>query len=142
MSHIDPDPAGWEQFKSLPRDTPIHMLNLVRLKDKAEYPDGHPNAGKGLSGLDAYRAYGEDSGPVFRKVGGEVIWSGRPEAMVIGPQAEQWHLAFIAAYPNADAFLAMISDPEYKNAVQHRTAGVEDSRLVRMAPQTAGKGFG
>ena len=55
---------------------------------------------------------------------------------------ERWDLAFIAEYPSAAAFLAMVTDPEYREHVKHRTAGVEDSRLIRLAPITPGKGFG
>ena len=42
MSYIDPDREAWEIFKSLPHDQPIQMLNLVKLKPKAEYPADHP----------------------------------------------------------------------------------------------------
>ena len=56
MRYVDPDRAAWDLFKSLPPDTPIQMLNLVTLKPLADYPEGHPDYGKGLSGLDAYRA--------------------------------------------------------------------------------------
>ena len=62
--------------------------------------------------------------------------------MVTGPQDEAWDLAFIAEYPNAAAFLAMVSDPEYREFVQHRTAGVADSRLLRLDPLEPGEGFG
>lgn len=48
MSYIDPDRQAWEIFKALPRDQPIQMLNLVRLKPLAEYPQDHPDHGKGL----------------------------------------------------------------------------------------------
>jgi uncharacterized protein (DUF1330 family) len=51
-------------------------------------------------------------------------------------------LAFIAEYPNADAFLAMVTNPEYRALVAHRTAAVEDSRLIRLAPMEPGEGFG
>ena len=47
-AHVDPSPENWAQFKALPRDTPIHMLNLIRFKDRAEYPEVHPNHGKGV----------------------------------------------------------------------------------------------
>jgi hypothetical protein len=36
----------------------------------------------------------------------------------------------------------MIRDPVYREAVKHRQAAVEDSRLVRLAPLAAGKTFG
>ena len=142
VGHVDPDREAWTIFKSLPRDQPIHMLNLVRLKPLAEYPTDHPDHGKGLSGLEAYRAYGRTTAPIFARLGGRQVWAGRPEVMVTGPSAEAWDLAFIAEYPNSAAFLAMISDPEYREFVKHRTAGVEDSRLLRLAPLEPGGGFG
>lgn len=140
--YVDPDREAWTIFKSLPRDQPIHMLNLVRLRQLAEYAADHPDHGKGLSGLEAYRAYGRTTAPIFARLGGRQVWAGRPEVMVTGPQAEAWDLAFIAEYPNAAAFLAMVSDPEYREFVKHRTAGVADSRLLRLAPLEPGAGFG
>jgi uncharacterized protein (DUF1330 family) len=139
---INPTRAQFDAFKALPRETPIQMLNLVRLKTKAEYPEDHANFGRGLSGLEAYRAYGADSAEVFARVGGRQIWAGRPEAVVTGPPEEAWDLAFIAEYPGAGAFLAMITDPGYREHVKHRTAGVADSRLIRLAPIEPGAGFG
>jgi len=140
--HIDPEREAWEMFKSLPRDQPIHMLNLIRLKAKAEYPEGHPDHGKDLTGLDAYRAYGRTTAHIFRRLGGRQVWAGKPQVMVTGPKDEAWDLAFIAEYPNAEAFIAMVRDPEYRELVQHRTAGVADSRLLRLAPVEPGEGFG
>ena len=139
---IDPSRPQFEAFKALPRGTPIQMLNLIRLKPLAEYPADHPNHGKGMSGLDAYRAYGRDSAEVFARVGGRQVWAGRPEAVVTGPAEEAWDMAFIAEYPSAAAFLAMVTDPAYREHVKHRTAGVADSRLIRLAPITPGSGFG
>ncbi|WGM37188.1 DUF1330 domain-containing protein [Caulobacter sp. NIBR1757] len=139
---IDPTREQFDAFKALPRDTPIQMLNLVRVRALAEYPEGHPNHGKGMTGLEAYRAYGRESAEVFGRVGGKQIWAGRPETVVTGPTDERWDLAFIAEYPNAGAFLAMVTDPGYREVVKHRTAGVEDSRLIRLAPVTPGEGFG
>ncbi len=139
---IDPTRAQFEAFKALPRDTPIHMLNLIRLRPLADYPADHPDHGKGLTGLEAYRAYGRDSAEVFRRVGGRQIWAGRPDGVLTGPIDEHWDLAFIAEYPSAGAFLAMVTDGAYREHVKHRTAGVADSRLIRMAPISPGAGFG
>jgi len=140
--HVDPDREAWAIFKSLPRDTPIQMLNLVRLKPRAEYPEGHPDHGKDLTGLDAYRAYGRTTAAIFQRLGGRQVWAGKPQVMVTGPQGEVWDLAFIAEYPNSAAFLAMVSDPDYREFVKHRTAGVADSRLLRLDPLEPGEGFG
>ena len=136
-SHVDPERAQFDAFKALPRDTVIHMLNLVRFKDKAAYPGNHPLAGQRLSGAEAYRHYGADSGPVFERVGGRVIWTGTMEAMLIGPDAEHWDAVFIAEYPGSGAFMEMVTDPVYREAVIHRQAAVETSRLIRCAPKTS-----
>jgi uncharacterized protein (DUF1330 family) len=139
---IDPLRAQFEAFKALPRDTPVQMLNLIRLRDRAAYPEGHQDYGKDISGLDAYRAYGRTSGPVFKGVGGKQVWAGRPEVVVTGPAEEKWDLAFIAEYPSASAFLAMVTDPEYREHVKHRQAAVLDSRLIRLKPLSPGAIFG
>jgi uncharacterized protein (DUF1330 family) len=139
---IDPTRPQFDAFKALPRDTPIQMLNLVRLKALADYPRDHPDHGRGFSGLEAYRAYGRTTAEIFKRVGGRQIWAGRPETVVTGPADERWDLAFIAEYPNAGAFLAMVTDPDYREHVKHRQAGVEDSRLIRLAPVEPGEGFG
>ena len=41
-----------------------------------------------------------------------------------------------------DAFVEMVRNPVYREAVKHRQAAVLDSRLIRMAPADAGTGFG
>jgi uncharacterized protein (DUF1330 family) len=140
--YIDPTRESFDAFKALPRDTPIHMLNLLRFNDVARYPDGHSHAGRGMSGAEAYAEYGRTSAPIFSRVGGSVIWRGTMEAVVTGPMDKNWELAFIAAYPDAGAFFEMIADPGYKNAVVHRQAAVLTSRLIRFAPRAAhGDGF-
>jgi uncharacterized protein (DUF1330 family) len=136
MNHVDPTREQFNAFKALPRDTPIMMLNLIKLKETATYPDGDT-----CSGADAYRRYGEHSGPIFRRLGGEIIWRGHQECMLTGPADKHWDIAFVAHYPNAGAFLAMVTDPEYQAIVVHRTVAVEDSRLIRFAPDPEGEGF-
>ena len=140
-SYIDPSPANFQAFKDLPRDEPIHMLNLLEYREQAEYPEGHEHAGKGWSGRRAYEEYGKTSGPIFRRVGGTMVWRGAFQTMVTGPDAKRWHDGFIAHYPNAGAFFEMIKDPEYQQAVANRTAALVDSRLMRFAPGEAGEGF-
>lgn len=131
---VDPTRAAFDLFKALPRDTPINMLNLVRFRDLAAYPEGHEHAGKGWTGARAYAEYGTTSGPIFARVGGHIVWRGRFETVVTGPAGEHWDAAFIAAYPHAGAFLEMVTDADYKLAVVNRQAAVATSRLIRFAP--------
>jgi uncharacterized protein (DUF1330 family) len=135
--HVDPTRETFAAFRANDRPGPIHMLNLVRLRDRAVYPDGRKT-----SRADAYEAYGRESGPVFARLGGSIIWRGKFELMLIGPADEHWDLCFIAQYPSVAAFAEMIRDPVYREAVKHRQATIEDSRLIRLAPVAAGAGFG
>ena len=137
MSHIDPTKETFAAFRGQDRPGPIDMLNLVRLRERAAYTDG-----RAATGAEAYAAYGRDSGPVFQRLGGEIVWRGSFEFMLIGPAAERWDHCFIARYPSVAAFVEMIRDPVYREAVKHRQAAVEDSRLIRMKPAPAGALFG
>lgn len=134
--YIDPQREQFEFFKTLPRDTPINMLNLVRFRSIAQYDDGPK-----VSGAEAYRTYGKETGPIFARVGGSIIWRGKPEAVLTGPSDEQWDTGFIARYPDAAAFFAMITDPDYKIAVKHRQAAVLTSRLIRFGELSVSKTF-
>jgi uncharacterized protein (DUF1330 family) len=61
--------------------------------------------------------------------------------MLIGPFEKQWDEIFVARYPTAGAFLEMVTDPVYREAVKHRQAAVEDSRLIRTSEVQLGGGF-
>ena len=139
--YIDPERAQFDAFKGLDRDQRIDMLNLVRLRDLANYPGDHEAARDGLTGAEAYAAYGRDSAPILARVGGSILWRGAFDMTLIGPQDEAWDIMFIARYPSAHAFLAMISDPEYQAAVVHRQAAVETSRLIRSRALPLTEGF-
>ena len=134
--HIGWTGDQWQAFKDLPRDTALNMLNLVRVRDWADYGDD-----RRVSGLDAYRAYGRDSQTPFAKVGGRVLWRGAFETGLIAPADEHWDFCFIAFYPNAAAFIAMQFDPDYQAAVLHRQAAVSDSRLIRLGELALGENF-
>ena len=134
--YIDPERDQFEAFKRLPRDEPIMMLNFLRFRAKAAYEDARE-----ATGAEAYAAYGRESAPVFRRVGGEIIWRGKPELMLIGPKDKRWDMIFVARYPTASAFLEMVTDPDYQVAVKHRQAAVLDSRLIRTTDVVEGDGF-
>lgn len=134
---VDPTKETFSAFRGNERPGPIHMLNLVRFRDAASYPDG-----RNATGAEAYAAYGRESHPVFSRLGGRIVWRGAFELMLIGPASEHWDECFIAEYPSVAAFVEMIKDPVYREAVKHRQAAVLDSRLIRTKPAQSGSGFG
>src|SRR5215467_2181108 len=95
MGHIDPTKEVFAQFRDSDRPGPIHMLNLVRLRAQAAYPDGRKATGE-----EAYAAYGRESGPVFERLGGRIVWQGRFELML---SARRRNAGTIASSPNIQA---------------------------------------
>ena len=88
VRHDRPHRPNQGNLRRVPRQRSpgaIHMLNLVRLRDRAAYPDGRE-----ATGAEAYAAYGRESGPVFQRLGGEIVWRGAFELMLIGPAEERW----------------------------------------------------
>lgn len=135
--HIDPSKEQFRALADAPDEGPIWMLNLLRLRKKAKYEDG-----VAATGAEAYAIYARESAPFFTKVGGKLVWSARPQNVVIGPEDDRWDLCFVAEYPSLAAFRAMVADPGYQAIVHHRQAAVKDSRLLHMAPGDPGKVFG
>ncbi len=135
--YVDPTKDQFGAFMKMPDSGPIWMLNLIRLRKTANYEDERE-----ASGADAYKDYARASEPFFKGVGGKIVWSGAPQAVLIGPDDEEWHLAFVAEYPSAAAFGEMVKNPGYQAIVHHRQAAVKDSRLIRIAPGSSGNLFG
>ena len=115
----------------------VHFLNLIRLRGRADYPDGRQS-----SGVEAYQTYGRLSEPVLARLGVKIIWEGQLETMLIGPASETWDLWFIAEYPSVQAFVEIIRDPVYREAAAHRKAAAEDSRLIALKPRPGATRFG
>lgn len=126
---IDPNPETLPAIlASLPDDTPIVMLNLLRYRETARYKDGDAD----YSGREAYQKYSEVAFGKVQGVGGEMVWKGRALAGVIAPEGEKWDSVLLVRYPSKQAFATMLADPEYRQATKHRTAALEEARLIAM----------
>ena len=88
--YVDPSRVNFDAFKALHRTTPILMLNKLKFYDQARYTAGHPLANTPMTGAEAYANYGTDSGPIFSRVGGSIVWRGNFESTVIGPRIHHW----------------------------------------------------
>lgn len=127
MHIVDPDPKRLPDIlKSIPGDTPIVMLNLLRFRKRALYKDGEAD----YDGREAYRRYSEVAFRKVKGVGGELVWSGEGLAAVIAPEEEHWDEVLLVRYPSIQAFASMLRDPEYHEATKHRTAALSEARLI------------
>ncbi len=133
MKTVDPTRAALAELAALPQDKPVVMLNLLRYRDAAAYP---PEAAfDPCSGREAYRRYSRTAVKQVAAVGGEVVWAGAAMLGVIAPPDERWDDVLLVRYPSVAAFLDMLGTPDYQAATVHRTAALEDSRLIAtMAP--------
>ena len=104
------------------KDQPIYMVNLLKFKDKATYPDKRETD---LTGEEAYAIYGQEVRKHLEKVGAKPIFSGKVSRLMLGEVEDLWDTVAIAMYPNRKAMLDMLSDPEYIKSAQHRVAGLE-----------------
>ena len=114
---------------AIPKDQPVIMINLLRYREQADYGD-RTDMPK-CSGREAYYGpYATASFPLVEKLGGKVFWLGKVLAGVIGPPDERWDDALLVEYPSFGALQALFADPAYQANVFHRTAALEDSRLI------------
>ena len=102
-------------------ETPIKMVNLLKFKDKADYKDGRQTS---LSGKEAYQIYVDEVQGHLEKVGGQSIFFGEVERLMLGEVEELWDWVAIAEYPSRKAMLEMVMDSEYQKSEEHRSAGL------------------
>ena len=119
-----PTQAQLEALAASDVEGPITMLNLIRFRDQATEPC------EGMSGFEAFVRYGEAVTPILDGLGARVSAQLDCHQGVIGPEEAEWDLAVLAEYPSRDAFLKMVSSPEYLEVYPFRQAAVADSRLI------------
>ena len=137
---VEPSAERIQGFVAAADDgAPLVMLNLLRYRERARYPAG-AGAVDPCSGREAYQRYAAVALQKVASVGGRIVWMGRVAASVIAPEGEEWDDAVLVEYPSRKAFLAMIGLPDYQAAAVHRTAALEDSRLIATHAQTGPPG--
>jgi uncharacterized protein (DUF1330 family) len=121
----------------------VVMLNLLRFREIADYSATPALApATPISGAAAYRRYMELTLPHLEESGGEVIFLGRGGSLLIGPSDERWDAAMLVRQRSVAAFMAFATNPEYMAGMGHRTAALEDSRLLPLVQGDADQVFG
>jgi uncharacterized protein (DUF1330 family) len=127
---IDPTVEQVRRLRDTGPDGPVVMLNLLKFRDQASYPAGHPDAGG--TGRDAYARYQRNFTQTVGDVSqAQVLFEGAAHQAFIGdPQADAWDRMLLVRYPSRAHFLAMMADPRYRDGLVHRYAGLERTRLL------------
>jgi hypothetical protein len=117
---------------AFPADIPLYVLNLLRFRSEANYPDGVASVGK--SGREAYfNGYV----PAFREIaqargvsGVKPVWIGAVAGAIAGSPGEHWDLVAIIEYPSVLNFRQIVDTDIYRaKAEPMRKAALEDWRL-------------
>jgi hypothetical protein len=109
----------------------VVMLNLLRFRAIADYSaTPHLAPEDAISGQEAYQLYMDHTLPYLKASGGEIIFYGRGGHFLIGPRNERWDAAMLVRQRSRAALLAFASNPGYLAGMGHRTAALEDSRLL------------
>ena len=128
---IDPSADQVRALRDAGPDGPVVMLNLLKFRERANYPSESPHAP--CSGAEAYlryqTAFVEAVGNVSHA---EIVWEGRIDAAFVGDAGHDWDKCLIVRYPSRQDFLAMMANADYRDALVHRYAGLERTVLLQM----------
>lgn len=109
-------------FSILPADKPVVMINLLKFKETV--------AETGLSGVESYKGYMKAAMPYFQKANAEILYLGKPQRTLIGPEDEAlWDKILLVKYKSTADFLEMVKAEGYPT--QLRDQALLDSRLIQ-----------
>lgn len=121
VNQLYPNESQLKGFAEPGPDGPIYMVNLLRFRARAEYPDGRESD---LSGEEAYALYGTEVTKLLAEVGGAVVFDARVERLMLGEVEDLWDRVAIAMYPSRQSMMEMMSSPKMAEIAVHRAAGL------------------
>lgn len=137
-TYLEPTQESGRAFVMRQMQGNLVMLNLLRFREVADYsatPELAPEAP--ISGAAAFQKYIDHTLPYLRETGGDLTFLGSGGRFLIGPEAERWDLVMMVRQSSVESFLAFASHKDYLAGMGHRTAAVEDSRLLPLTEVTA-----
>ena len=111
-----PDPDAMAAFAGRASEGPVYMLNLLEF-----LPDG---------GAERYAEYGTAVAPLLEKAGGKPVFAGRPAEQLIGDGS--WDMVLVVSYPTRQAFIDIVSSPDYQEIEHLRSESLRRSELRAM----------
>jgi len=133
VNQVNPTPEQMKEFFGGEEDGAFVMVNLLKFKDKAEYPDGREND---LTGAEAYAIYGAAVAKCLADVGAKPRYSGPVTGLMLGEVEENWDMIALAEYPSLKAMRTMIMSPEYQKISVHRSAGLAGQLNIKTKPSS------
>jgi hypothetical protein len=129
--YLEPTQESGRAFVMRGMQGSVVMLNLLRFRETADYSANPELAPKTpISGAEAFDHYIRHTLPFLHESGGELLFLGTGGPLLIGPEQERWDLLMIVRQSSVQSFLAFADNKDYLAGIGHRTAAIEDSRLL------------
>lgn len=128
-----PVPYGTPNFEwfmainSRTDDGPVHMINLMKYHERAQYADGSDG---GVSGKEADDRYAPVA--VLREIGARVVLHADVDSQLDGTPT--WDRIGIVEYPSRAEFLAMQQRPDFAKKHEHKAAGMKETIVMASLP--------
>ena len=133
--YINTTPESGKKFYQAFHDKgKVVMLNLLRFRAKADYTDLESiKPEEEITGEEAYQLYMNNTWPELKKAGGRVLFYGKSKSFLIGPESEEWDAVLLVEHQSVAKFIEFAQNEDYLRTAGHRTASLEDSRLLPMS---------
>ena len=100
---------------------PVVMLNLLRFR-----PDG---------GRESYQRYAEAlGGAINARYGLTIEYLGAGAHALVAEDGQAWDMVVLVRYPDRQAFVDMVRDPEYRQVAHLRSEALVEAVLQSTAP--------
>lgn len=132
--HLEPSEVAGRLFVQRGIKGSFITLNLLRFRSVADYtanPELAPAAP--ISGAEAFDRYIRHTLPFLRNSGGDVVLLAAGGQLLIGPEEERWDLVMLIRQSSVASFLSFAGNAAYLAGLGHRTAAIEDSRLLPLS---------
>ncbi|WP_339926280.1 DUF1330 domain-containing protein [uncultured Cyclobacterium sp.] len=123
--------TGIRFYKNFNDKGKVVMMNLLKFKAVADYTNLEVlKTSDPISGAQAYQRYMDKTLPHLEKAGSRILFYGECNNFIIGPEAEKWGAILLVEHQSASAFISFSQKKEFLKYAGHRTAALEDSRLL------------
>lgn len=109
-------------------DGPVWMINLIRLRERADFGAGRD---RGMTGQQAYD--GSLPTTALDDIGAEVVFFGESAVDADGSRGG-WDRATAVKYPTRRSFLTAHTDPQVRTVLQQKQAGLESTIVLACIP--------
>jgi uncharacterized protein (DUF1330 family) len=120
VEKVDPTPEDIQRLLAEAGGQSFVMLNLLRYAK-----DG---------GRETYAQYAAAAQPFLEASGGKLLYAGDTGLGLVTPASHDWDTVLLVRYPSPQAFLEMISNPDYLKVTEIRTRALDAAVLQVTTP--------